>query len=1054
MSTPKIDKRSREAVLAELESLAAANVNDLTGDSIEEWRNRKDPAYALLQIFSYMADHTITQLNKVPEKKLIAYLNLIGTKLLCAQPARTPVNFTLSQGALVGVTIPGGTQVSTSAKDGVPPVIFETERPITATTSQLKALISVDQTIDQVFDHLKEIDSTQKETGLFMSPPMQEHAIYFGHDSLFKFQKGVGAGYLHIELTVEPTGGSLNSNVKWAFSCGDSSEEQNDWIDFASADNTGTETVTLIKKNTMPTSKKTINGASTYWIRAKMDVLSDNIATVKSVKARIINEVRPDIALYNDVPIDFTTEFYPFGTQPNTSDVFYIASQEGFSKKDSTVTITFNPIQLGSSPNIDRLLLSWEYWDGKNWANLKDDSLEAAKKGFVSPISFVCPNIIPTKVNGKENYWIRVRIVSGNYGVNIPPVTVKQEGNDPTTVTTSGLEGTPPKFGDIKIENRYVDPIDLQYATTKNNLQFNKFTNQTKPFVPLEESNQTLYLGFDKPLGEGIISVFFALRKQEYQEDKKPRIVWSYLRTAPKSEWVPIQVDDSTDNLTQSGAVGFLAPNDMGIGQKFGSSLYWLRGEVVENKFQSIGQTIVDAVGKADSEATDSLDAEPKMKTFQVATEKLKIHKTLLMYAEKYYPAGKLTTAIRQSEAAMGQPCNIMDIYHPKFSVQNIIKDTPAAPITYAVSLNTTWAVQAETVTDELLGTSDGTANKPFSLTRAPIVSENVSVKEPLVPSDQDLTVTITATGEIWVKWQAVEDFLDSKENSRHYTLDRVNGEIKFGNGLNGMIPPVGAAIKATYQTGGGVKGNVGAGEVKNLVTAIAFVDKAVNIDDAQGGADTETTERAEERGPKAIQHRHRAVAKEDYEWLAVEASGDVARAKCIPHLNSEGKQESGCVAVIIIPASREDKPMPSSRLLQIVEDYLKSHCPLSLSSLVVTAPTYLGVSVNVDIYVTSIDTASKIRFSAMDKIKSFLHPLYGGPEGKGWDFGQVPCNSDVLAILQKIPDVDHIENLKITVSEGQSDVLFTVNGYKILPGYTLIFSGTHNVNVEPTGDA
>ena len=496
-----------------------------------------------------------------------------------------------------------------------------------------------------------------------------------------------------------------------------------------------------------------------------------------------------------------------------------------------------------------------------------------------------------TKVNNKENYWIRARIAGGNYR----SITL--------TDTTPQITETPPSVSDVKITNT-TNPQAVT-CKAKNNLQFQDWTDPTapfQPFTPVEEPKQTLYLGFDSPLGEGTISIFFALRKQEYLDDKKPRITWSYLRKTPGEEWVPIQVEDSTDNLTQSGAIEFLAPKDISAEEKFGRVMYWVRGEVVENPFQSMGQTLANMVTSAVN-AADNSDNAGKMRFVQAGIKFYHLTPQLLRIVQDFVSAADLS-AYTQSASISGQPCNKVDIYNAKFSVPNVIKQVPAAPIAYAVSLNSTLALQGETVTDELLGKSDGLMADPLKLTRTPIVSEEVWVQESAVPADGDYAVDTSVPNQIWVQWKAAEDFFDSDLNSRNYVIDRISGEIRFGDGVNGMIPTVGSQIKATYQTGGGVKGNVGLGEVKKLVTAIDSVDKVVNIDDAEGGSDAETVDRAKKRGPKTVQNRDRAVAQEDYEWLSIEASGDVARAKCIPNLNSEGQLETGCVAVIIIPES------------------------------------------------------------------------------------------------------------------------------------------------------
>jgi len=230
------------------------------------------------------------------------------------------------------------------------------------------------------------------------------------------------------------------------------------------------------------------------------------------------------------------------------------------------------------------------------------------------------------------------------------------------------------------------------------------------------------------------------------------------------------------------------------------------------------------------------------------------------------------------------------------------------------------------------------------------------------------------------------------------------------------------------------------------------FIDKVTNIDAVQSAIDTEKAEDIFEKTSKRLQHNGRAVTTEDYEWLAKEASRDVARAKCLPNLNDSGEEESGCVSVIIVPKGREDKPRASPELLRIVERYLKSRSPASISSLTVTSPTYLEISVTADLYVTSNDSASNIKLKAIEKLKDFLHPLYGGNKCRGWDFGRIPCNFDVLALLQKIPEVDHVENLSITVKEEKKRTSFVVKNDTNLPTYTMISSGKHQIEVRCVG--
>lgn len=1018
MVVPKIDERSQVEILKQLDELASKYV--------PSWTDRTDAGYALMQVFSYMIEHLVDQFNKVPNKDFIAFLNMLGTRPLPAQPARAPVKFLLSEGTLEDVLVPAGTQVASSAKDGNPAVTFETEKTMMATVSKLKALYSVDPTLDQVYNHTRELGNSQTSE-LFKSSPSQEHALYLGHDSLFNLKKGVGKSYVSIVLDLVTTEGSLNSQkVAWEYCWQESPNDEDDWIAFEKVSrerlNDRSEKVTLEKTDVRPTRKKTVDGRSTFWIRARLveDLLKDlpNLPTLNSIQAHIVNEVRPDLAFCNDVPIDLNGSFYPFGSQPNTFDTFYIGSQEGFSKKDTKIQLYFTLSQVGIGVT---LLISWEYWDGRGWSRL--EKVNCTFENSNPLIEFPCPpDIAPTQVNSKENYWIRARIASGNYGLYIP--------KDGSTLT-------PPIIADVRIMN-LSDPVKLQFCLAKNNLQISDFKNSSnfKPFQPLEDKTQAVYLGFDKSFANGRISLFILFEKQEYLENRKPRITWSYLRTSlGKEEWIPLKVLDTTDNLTESGTVEFLGPSDMDKASLFGQELYWLRAEVAEIKFQSFDKTAGNFLAHRVKEVTPA---------------KLSIIDVLLSHRINYQRY-KIERA-NDIPLILTGPCIPETIFHPKFTTPEAVKEVPAAPRVKGIYVNTTWAVQAETVNDEILGTSDGTANEPFSLSRPPVISGSIWVQEPFKPENEpDENVTVTDTGEVWVKWHSVEDFLDSNGQSRHYTLDNMSGQITFGNGAKGMIPPNGGKVKATYQTGGGTKGNIAAGEVKNLITSIASIDKVVNPDSAQGGADTESSERILQRGPKRIQHRQRAVAKEDYEWLAKEASGAVARAKCIPNFSDAGEEKPGCVSVIIVSEGREDRPEASPELVRVVEKHLRSRSPVSLSSFTVAGPTYVGISVEAELYVASMDSASGVKFNAMEKLAAFLHPLYGGYDGKGWGFGEMPCNSDILALLQKIPEVDHVEKLVVTMRDEKTGESSVVKDVISLPGYTLISSDTHRIEVRCT---
>ena len=52
---------------------------------------------------------------------------------------------------------------------------------------------------------------------------------------------------------------------------------------------------------------------------------------------------------------------------------------------------------------------------------------------------------------------------------------------------------------------------------------------------------------------------------------------------------------------------------------------------------------------------------------------------------------------------------------------------------------------------------------------------------------------------------------------------------------------------------------------------------------------------------------------------------------------------------------------------------------------------------------------------AAQAAIRGFLHPVTGGPSGRGWPFGRAVHRSEVLQLLDQVPGVDHVHGLVLS---------------------------------------
>jgi predicted phage baseplate assembly protein len=434
-----------------------------------------------------------------------------------------------------------------------------------------------------------------------------------------------------------------------------------------------------------------------------------------------------------------------------------------------------------------------------------------------------------------------------------------------------------------------------------------------------------------------------------------------------------------------------------------------------------------------------------------------------------------LLEVVTKKEISKVEPCPaLLEAFQPEWHHIEEVKEEILSPKIKGIFINTTWAVQAETLKEELLGSSDGTADQSFTLSKTPIITEGIWVNELGTITEEERSNIIEKAEfevretkeeegkvtELWVKWKPVENFLASSKDDRHYEIDRVSGEVKFGDGIYGKIPPIGRDnITVDYRSGGGSKGNVIAEEIKDLKSSIAYVDKASNPLAAGGGTDVEDIDECIERGPLVLKHRNRAVTASDFEEIAYQASRAIVRAKCLPNFDNQGHFKPGWVTVIVIPESGEDKPKLSLQLKRQVETHLREHSANTLQ-LQVSEPVYAEASVTTILIATDIDAIPIVEKEAFIMLRGFLHPLTGGYEGKGWEFGRMPCISDFYALLEKIDGVDYVKELSVdlrTYAEDKiiSEILITPERQVDIeiPPYAVVYSGEHEitVNIEKT---
>jgi hypothetical protein len=829
----------------------------------------------------------------------------------------------------------------------------------------------------------------------------------------------------------------------------------------------------------------------------------------------------PDLLFYKDTPIQVPTEdnkksdnertenegdnedeaekfVYPFGKQPSTFDIFYIASNDCFSKKNTIITLKF--FEMG--PNFkgketvdethgeknEEPIISWEYWNGKGWNGLFILNHKGEEKA--DELNFLCPGDIEIfSVNGNDNYWIRARLVSGDYGKGkliqetggtlTITETKTEEINKKTVTWDPGISKwdysdiKAPKFKLLKIKftdidsfksknnqvelpSRAIDSQTLEMASqpmciTYNNLEykdisnsnneakpkvFKQFLDQADPSVQNDSSAPSLsssayyyiYLGFDKKIEGGPILIYVSIVEERNYDDVGEQLKFYYYSP---TGWKKLYVDDGTNYFSRKGYIKLFLPSDFQSYSLFGNSMYWIR---------------IEDSGKF-------YEREP----FRIPT------------------------------------------------VQSFI-------------LNTVSCINAYAIEDEVLSKDERTSyENKFVFSKKPLTlienkREQIWVKEKLSPSDKEwsflskdnrIRTVNDAVGnllETWVLWKEfgyqnnvtdrVSHLSSSQNNSRIYDIDRIEGRLYLGlandnslggaqsllntaEGIPALIKQIGvdSLVKANYIVGGGSQGNVNVEEVKTLKSLIPFIDSVTNNDKGKGGSDTQSVQNAIETMPSFIKNRGQAVTAEDFESLIISNFASLSRVKCFPTTDSRGNIRAGHILVVAIPkiestghnkgkddkashtdikgiSLKEEMPYPSIVLLRNIKQYVDSKASdtvISTEKLHITGPSYFRVFVSANLYVTAIDDLPIAEKKALDLIKKFLDAFEGGKDGKGWEFGKILSISDVYSLLSSVDEVKYIDNVLVRIELDEYNVIKLENSNNDTLKKEYILSETNN---------
>ncbi|HYF62711.1 MAG TPA: putative baseplate assembly protein [Herpetosiphonaceae bacterium] len=257
LPTPNLDDRRFQDLVDEAKRMIPRFTPEWTDHNVS------DPGVTLIELFAWMVEILLFRVNRVPDKSLIRFMELMGVKLQPAAPARADLTFWLSAPPAAPLTIPAGTEVCTLQTQGEEAINFTTDSDLVVYPPGLLACFTSPN--ERVFDdQLWKLNAENEGFMAFSPRPRPGDAFYLG------YEQNISQNILALEIacTLEGIGvDPANPPLAWEVWCGDEWEELAG--DALERDGTGglNTSGTVVLHLPAGMQAREISGRLAYWLR-------------------------------------------------------------------------------------------------------------------------------------------------------------------------------------------------------------------------------------------------------------------------------------------------------------------------------------------------------------------------------------------------------------------------------------------------------------------------------------------------------------------------------------------------------------------------------------------------------------------------------------------------------------------------------------------------------------------------------------------------------------------------------------------------------------------
>ncbi|MEL6168985.1 MAG: hypothetical protein AAFR35_09855 [Pseudomonadota bacterium] len=353
------------------------------------------------------------------------------------------------------------------------------------------------------------------------------------------------------------------------------------------------------------------------------------------------------------------------------------------------------------------------------------------------------------------------------------------------------------------------------------------------------------------------------------------------------------------------------------------------------------------------------------------------------------------------------------------------------APRITGMWLNGVPILQAETVRQELLGTTLGEDNTTFRLLKGPVLEGSLELRVRERLSEEEIAALrdeaeregwdgpdpviedVPNLPGTWVLWRAVTGLEGMSGRVFRLTPD---GTVTFGDGWNGRIPPAGRdSVRAfAYQTGGQRVAVAGFAEAKPRLQVPGF-ERAFVPDALAGGAEAPTSEDRVARMPAALRHQGQALSLADLEAIARDADSEIVQVRA-----RAAAVQGGPVRIAVLARGAGRAPVYGRArregLVRALADRMSD--AWAPGCLDVRSVSFVDLRIAVTL-LPEADRVAEANAAARSTLWDLFHPAKGGPSGAGWPPGRRPWPMDVERALAGLPGIRAVVAVRITKTDG-----------------------------------